>query len=232
MRKGLFAVCGVLLSWTVSPLSAQAWRQGDDPSPPTQTLKLIFVHHSTGGNWLADPNPDQPHGELGATLMANNYYVSATNYDWGPDGVGSRTDIPNWPEWFTGPNSGTIMNALFNEFGQTLYAPGDWRYFGWWPRLAVDPGGENQIIMFKSCFPNSDVYGNPDDPPHAQPNDWEYSVANFKAVYIDILTTFAAHQDKLFVVITAPPMADFDYSPDIQTPAARAANARACNSPE
>ena len=29
-----------------------------------------------------------------------------------------------------------------------------------------DPGGENQIIMFKSCFPNSAVLsGNPVDPP-------------------------------------------------------------------
>ena len=28
----------------------------DDPSPPIAPVKLIFVHHSTGGNWLADPN--------------------------------------------------------------------------------------------------------------------------------------------------------------------------------
>jgi len=72
--------------------------------PPAAPVKLIFIHHSTGGNWLADPNNDQPYGGLGQTLMGNNYFVSATNYGWGPDGIGDRTDIPNWPEWFLGPN--------------------------------------------------------------------------------------------------------------------------------
>ncbi len=67
----------------------------DDPSPPASPVRLIFIHHSTGGNWLADPNDDQPYGGLGRALMDNNYYVSATNYGWGPDGIGDRTDIPN-----------------------------------------------------------------------------------------------------------------------------------------
>ena len=84
-------------------------------TPPLSTVKLIFIHHSTGGNWLADSNTDQPYGELGLTLMANNYFVSATNYGWGPYSIGDSTDIPNWPEWFTGPNSATILTALFNE---------------------------------------------------------------------------------------------------------------------
>ena len=56
----------------------------DDPSPPAAPVKLIFIHHSTGGNWLADPNGDQPYGGLGRALMDNNYYVSAANYGWGP----------------------------------------------------------------------------------------------------------------------------------------------------
>jgi len=68
------------------------------PAPPSEPVKLIFIHHSTGGNWLADPNNDQPYGRLGRALMENNYYVSATNYGWGPEGIGDRTDIPNWPE--------------------------------------------------------------------------------------------------------------------------------------
>ena len=57
----------------------------DNPNPPTSPVRLIFIHHSTGGNWLADPNDDSPHGGLGRALMNNNYYVSATNYGWGPD---------------------------------------------------------------------------------------------------------------------------------------------------
>jgi len=189
----------------------------DSTDPPTAPVKLIFIHHSTGGNWLADPNNDQPHGGLGHTLMENNYFVSATNYGWGPDGIGDRTDIPNWPEWFTGPQRDVYLDALYNESGQNV---GD---FGDWSRMPNDPGGENAIIMFKSCFPNSDLYGDPDDPPLDEPNDYDYTVANAKAVYNALLTYFETRQDKLFVVITAPPLIKSDTSRD------RAANARAFN---
>ena len=102
----------------------------DNPEPPTEPVKLIFIHHSTGGNWLANPNPNQPYGSLGRILMLNNYFVSATNYGWSPNGIGDRTDFPNWPEWFTGPDSATILSALYAESGQNFGG------FGNWSRLA------------------------------------------------------------------------------------------------
>ena len=203
-------------------LAEPARFQGDNPDPPATPIKLIFVHHSTGGNWLADPNPDQPSGGLGIALRDNNYYVSATNYGWGPGNIGDRTDIPNWPEWFTGPDSARVLKALFKESGQNV---GD---FGQWSRMVRDPGGENEIVMLKSCFPNSNLYGSPDDPPTPEPND-EYTVSNAKAVYQRVLTYFATRQDKLFIVITAPPLAESEYGDDAQSPAQRAANARALN---
>jgi hypothetical protein len=46
-----------------------------DPSMPVQTVKLIFIHHSTGQNWLENGN-----GDLGLALSQNNYFVSDTNY--------------------------------------------------------------------------------------------------------------------------------------------------------
>ncbi|MBN2392426.1 MAG: hypothetical protein JXR84_16975 [Anaerolineae bacterium] len=193
----------------------------DSPISPTTPVKLIFIHHSTGGHWLADVGEHDNAGGLGQALMENNYFVSATNYGWGPDGIGDRTDIPNWPEWFTD----TIMSQVYAESDQNICnptSPSD-DCFGAWPRLPTDPGGENEIIMFKSCFPNSDLYGNPGDPPLPEPNDYEYTVANAKAVYNKILTYFAAHQDKLFVVIAAPPLAEGE------TASERAANARAFN---
>lgn len=205
---------------TVGDLAGAA---ANDPSQPSSPVKLIFVHHSTGGHWLADPNGDGPYGGLGIALRNSNYYVSATNYGWGPEGVGSRTDIPNWPEWFTGSNSAAITQALYDESGQNV---GD---YGSWSRLAADPGGENEIILFKSCFPNSDLYGSPGDPPLSEPNE-QMTVANAKAVYNDLLTYLSTRQDKLFVVITAPPMGQGAYADDpYGTPAQRSANARAFN---
>ena len=187
-----------------------------DPAAPASPVRLVFIHHSTGGNWLADLN-DGPYGGLGMALMNNNYYVSATNYGWGPDSIGDRTDIYNWPEWFTGENSDTILSVLFTESGQNIDSFGDWS------RLASAPAGENRIILFKSCFPNSNLDGNPDDPPAGEIS-YDLTVANAKAVYNNLLTYFQTRQDKLFIVITAPPLMDSE------TDAARAANARAFNS--
>jgi hypothetical protein len=189
---------------------------------PAVTVKLVFIHHSTGGNWLADPNDDRPYGELGRALKDNNYFVSATNYGWGPESIGDRTDIPNWPEWFTGENCTTYLDALYGENAQNVHDPSDWRYFGAWPRLSADPGGQNEIILFKSCFPNSNLDGNPNDAPLDEPNE-QYTVENAKAVYNDILAYFETRQDKLFVVITAPPLIPGE------TSSHRAANARAFN---
>jgi hypothetical protein len=162
-----------------------------NPNPPDHVVRLVFVHHSTGENWLSDEN-----GGLGIALGENNYFVSDTNYGWGPDSIGDRTDIPNWVEWFRGSNSDTILQALYNlneqnaPYTRTLSEPG---------------GGENEIIMFKSCFPNSDLSGSPDDSP--TPGE-DFTVGNAKYVYNEILKYFATRPDKLFVVITAPPLSD------------------------
>lgn len=203
---------------------------GQTTDPPTQTVKLIFIHHSCGGYWLADTkdiNYDETqYGGLAVALMENNYYVSATNYAWGPDEIGERTDVINWQEWFTGLQSESVyLPALFTEYDKN---EGE---FGSYTRLSQDPGGENSIIMFKSCFPNSDIYGNPADPPLATP-DTPNTVSHYKYIYNDLLNNcFARHQDKLFIAITAPPLTQITYEINDQgTPAAdRAANIRAFN---
>ncbi len=187
-----------------------------DPTSPTLAVRLIFVHHSTGENWLTDGN-----GDLGIALRDNNYFVSDTNYGWGPpdqdagyDTIGDHTDIPNWYSWFTGPHRDAYLAALYIESSQNAS----------YSRLADNPGGPNTIVMFKSCFPNSNLDGNPDDPPApSADHNSPLTIANAKRIYLDLLNYFATRQDKLFVVITAPPLGSFD------TDAARAANARAFN---
>jgi len=181
-------------------------------APPAKPVKLIFLHHSSGENWLSDNN-----GELGIALRDNNYFVSDTNYGWGPvpkegsDPIGSYTDIGNWWTWFRGPKSTEIMNAVYAESGQHAS----------YSRLATDPGGKNRIIMFKSCYPNSNLRGNPQDPvPSIDANPLKgvdsgsnyHTIANAKGIYNDLLPYFQQHQETLFVVITAPPLSDATYS--------------------
>jgi methionine-rich copper-binding protein CopC len=186
----------------------------DNPTaPPSSTVNLIFIHHSTGENWLNDGN-----GGLGIALRNNNYYVSDTNYGWGPNGIGSSTDIGNWWDWFRGPQSSTYLAALYGEKGQ----------YSSYSRLSAAASGENEIIMFKSCFPNSALQGSPSDPVPSISNNplkgescgsGDHTVANAKGIYIDLLQYFQTRQDKLFIVITAPPLSDGTY----------ASNARAFN---
>ena len=194
--KLLFFVLALLLC-----MPQQGIAQAHDPRPPDRVVKLIFIHHSCGENWLADG-----HGDLGRALARNNYFVSDTNYGWGPDGIGDRTDIPDWPEWFIGPNSRKYLRALYRESGK--HSP--------FKRDVSDPGGENRIIMFKSCFPNSNLEGRPDDPP--APGEG-LTVGNAKAIYNALLGYFSSRPDKLFIAVTAPPLQD----------RANAANARAFN---
>ena len=72
------------------------------------------------------------------------------------------------------------------------------------------------------------MQGNPADPPPPIADNplrgqdgWSdaHTVANAKGIYIDLLAYFRTRQDKLFVVITAPPLQDGTW----------AANARAFN---
>ncbi len=199
----------VLLGYSGQALAQQ------NAAPPEATQKVVFIHHSTGENWLADWS-----GALGASLRDNNYFVSDTNYGWGPDGIGDLTDIGHWYNWFVGPQSPTYLGALYAESWQNCE----------YSRLESDPGGENGIVMFKSCFPNSNLGGGPNDPPTVGENPLRgvdcyeeavHNVANAKGVYNDLLAYFASRPDKMFVLIISPPQASGS------TEAYQAANARA-----
>jgi hypothetical protein len=93
---------------------------------------LVFIHHSVGENWLNDG--------LCAALNANGYHVADIYYGWRE--YGDRTDTVDWPTWFTDE----VMTLVYQEL-DTMTAPNS---------LEAAPG-ENTIVMFKSCYPNSDV---------------------------------------------------------------------------
>jgi len=184
-----------------------------NPNKPISPVRAVFVHHSTGQNWLSDSN-----GELGKAIRDNNYFLSDTNYGWGPSGIGDNTDIGHWYNWFRGQNSATYLATLYSEGGQhSSYS-----------RLGSAPAGENQVVMIKSCYPNSALSGSPNDPiPSIASNPLKgqsasspyMTVANAKGIYVDILEYFKTRQDKLFIIVTAPPLGSATYS----------ANARALN---
>lgn len=175
---------------------------GININPPEKTVRMMYIHHSCGSNWLADGN-----GRLGLALAENNYYVSDINYGWGPDVIGDHTYTGHWWTWFRGENSGRYLEAVYREDGRN----------SGFSRPLPSPGGENEIILFKSCYPNSNYKGGAEDVVPAisenklRNGDWtseHHTVGNAKGIYIDLLDYFKTRRDKLFAVITAPPVSD------------------------
>lgn len=203
-RSRVLLICAACAAACVALVACRAPAAAAvNPKPPASPVKLVFIHHSTGEAWLADG-----HGGLGIALRDNNYFVSDTNYGWGPDSIGDSTDLGHWWTWFRGPSSPTYMAALYAESEQ----------HAGYSRLAVDPGGPNRIVMFKSCFPNSQL-SDPNTPVPAIADNplkgqacggSEFTVANAKGIYLDLLKYFGAHPEKLFVAVVAPPVTSPD----------------------
>jgi hypothetical protein len=223
--RTLMLACFLLAGWCLSgPGESQALPLNS--SHPSATVRLVFIHHSVGEDLL--------NRGFFALLNTNNYFISDTYYGWGPpdDGetIGDHTDIGQWYNWFLGPSSATFLDALYNNsfINEPLTNHG-----------VSDPGLPNTVVLFKSCFPNSGgISGNPHDPPRlSSPSDpnpiWgsgAYSgpdvvnVSNIKGLYRDLLTYFATRQDKLFILLTPPPVTPSDQFVDGSSDLARAIN--------
>ncbi len=164
-----------------------------------QTDDLIFIHHSCGENWLSDG--------LEEALLAKDYIDERNDITYGtdiapdagrPDSLadtpGDQTNMDHWVRWF-------------NDYLGGIVAEG-----------AAD--GVNRIVMFKSCYPISDVAADGTEP--GDPFSSDQTLANYKAVYRHpdgpgstysnddqtyrpLEDIFAEHPDMLFIVVTAPP---------------------------
>lgn len=207
MKKLLAILLAILM--TVSLLPAAAFAAGENSA--LDGMKAVFIHHSSGGMWLADY-----HGTLGSALATEGLYVSDICYNWNAPyntGIGNSTDIGNWYTWFADTSvqgngeakRDNIMNAVYARSGM------DGSY-GAYTRIA-DPDGsaENEIVIFKSCYPNSEIYADAAGDPQTsaifgKTVNGRYTESNVRAVYNAILPYMLAHPEKMFVVITAPPL--------------------------
>ncbi len=162
------------------------------------TVRLLFIHHSCGGQLLADPGPDRQSrgrciydshpngGSLRRQLTASGYEVHEASYG---SLVGEDTDLFHWPDKFR-----QQMDRILRTDNQdTLY--GDDR--------------RNRIVVFKSCFPNNELEGEGEPP--GNPRGPQLTVWNAKAALTSLLPTFAQmaqkHPEVLFVYVTTPPVA-------------------------
>jgi hypothetical protein len=160
-------------------------------SSPKKPLDVLFIHHSTGGQLLADAGPDvgkdciyrsHPNGGgLRNLLESNNYKLHEASYN---SIVGDKTDICHWNAKFR-----VLMDKILICKNQDEFYQDNTR---------------NKVVMFKSCFPNSNIIS--DGTPPGDPDSCIQTTANYQAAYKALLDYFARQPDTLFVVVTAPPL--------------------------
>jgi hypothetical protein len=172
-----------ILSLSFSPAAAEAYTiryQTDETNAITykpvdtgtqelegeSAVNLIFIHHSCGENWLNDG--------LCQALNGNGYHVADIYYGWRE--YGDHTDTTDWPAWFTEDVTNLVYAQMNAMTAQNTIRPA---------------AEENEIIMFKSCFPNSDVGSD---------------ITDEMDIYNGLLPYFEQHPDKMFVLVTPPPM--------------------------
>ncbi|MCK4634447.1 MAG: right-handed parallel beta-helix repeat-containing protein [Candidatus Aenigmarchaeota archaeon] len=170
------------------------------------TDDLIFIHHSCGNNWL---NQDL------RNALLNKSYIDEVNEIYYNDVVSNDTGRPDSLDAFGGQEGDhTNMNHWIYWFNDYLESVKSYEC----------DNGTNKIIMFKSCYPISDVVGNgtePGSPFHATYSPNNQTIANYKAVYRHpngsgknytnnsytykpLEDIFAENSDVLFIPVTAP----------------------------
>ncbi len=162
------------------------------PDPPGEPLSLLFIHHSVGGQLLADPGPEtggssihptHPNGGgLRSRLERAGYRVHEASYD---SEVGHRTDLGDWVPKFRGHMDRILRVRMQDE--------------------PLPDGDKNRIVAFKSCFPNNELHAMGEPP--GDPSVPDLTVENAKAAMRELLPEFRRHPDTLFVYLTAPPLA-------------------------
>jgi len=209
---------------------------------------LVFIHHSVGANWLDNG--------LKEALLEKEYISEYNNIYYGvgvlPDAgrpnslglvTGDYTDMNHWIFWFNDYLESVRTNQSYNpgRIDKLIdRIPGLGEYY---LNLKQDTyaGGTNKIVMFKSCFPNSDLVSAGEGP--GNPFDSQKTIANYQAIfrhpdgaghtytyngitYKALEDIFAENPDTLFVYVTAPPL---HYAPTDATTDAHARNAREFN---
>ena len=137
--------------------------------------RMVFLHHSVGNCLLND-------GGLRNQLLDMGILVKSATYG---DDIGEDTDINHWAGKFEGR-----MNDIFRFANH-----GD-KYYG--------DETANDIVMFKSCFPNSNIAG--EGTGDGDPTSPERTVANYKAVFTRLKADMKQYPNRLFIYLTAPPL--------------------------
>ncbi|HRG96550.1 MAG TPA: SGNH/GDSL hydrolase family protein [Polyangiaceae bacterium] len=160
---------------------------------PAKPLRLLFIHHSSGGQLFADKGDEKERancilethpngGGLRKRLTGLGYEVHEASYG---SEVGDKTDLFDWR-----PKFSQKMDKVLTVDENDRFLPA---------------GKKHDVVMFKSCYPNNRFVGRGEG--EGNPAGPELTVANAKATLLALLDDFKKHPDTLYVYVTAPPNA-------------------------
>jgi hypothetical protein len=164
-------------------------------APPAAALDILFIHHSVGGQLLADPGVLESHpdalrslhrthpngGGLRRLLEDQGYRVHEASYG---SEIGARTDLFDWLPKFR--DSMPRIRATHRQDEQHAV-------------------GTNRIVMFKSCYPNNAFTS---DAAAASARGQPLTLSRARVAFTELRGELAKHPDVLFVYLTAPPLRD------------------------
>lgn len=165
---------------------------------PAAQIRLLFIHHSVGGTLLAANGAikedggteiyrSHPNGgNLRALLESQGYEVHEASRG---SVAGDKTNLFDWMPKFR-QEMPRLLRLEHND-----RASGD--------------GRRNQVVVFKSCFPNSAFTEEGAEP--GNPAGPDLTLSNARATLTALLDEFRKYPDVLFVYLTAPPLAPVEF---------------------
>ncbi|MBN1202204.1 MAG: hypothetical protein JXJ20_10145 [Anaerolineae bacterium] len=152
-------------------------------------IRIIFMHHSTGEALIWEGGVREAFTALGYEFWDHGY-----NSDGLVDASGTYLNT-NWDM----PDDNTDPDGWYTIFNQEVTDP---------PDNTLSHMLEYDVIIFKSCFPASDIYD-------------EEMFEAYRSYFLDMRDVMDQHPDKLFIPFTTPPLVPDSTSPDAAARARR-----------
>jgi hypothetical protein len=143
---------------------------------------VIFLHHSTGRALIQE-------GGVRERLTAAGFQFWDHDYNW--EGL-SRPDGTLAGYSYSIPGDNTDPDGLARLFAQRVYA---------WPLNAFSGLLQHEVIIFKSCFPVSNI-------------ESDEQLAEDKGYYRQIRAVIDKHPEHFFILLTQPPLNPAETTPE------------------
>ncbi len=180
-KLSTYLILLALLLIIITPVQAQ-----------DQPVRIIFLHHSTGHNLIEEGGVRELFTNLGYEF-----------YDHGYNDDGLRLADGTWTgENYDIPGDNTDPDGIAELFSQPLNDP---------PDNAFSLLMQYDVIMFKSCFPTSNI-------------ESDEHLNELKGYYLTVRDRVDQYPDKLFIVVTQPPQVPRSTDQDETTRARALAN--------